>query len=90
MTIDPEATDESFIVVPIDLSGFKDFGEARLSPVSFNSWYSQARQAVHRKHKVVNVILCIFRGAILYTQISDTNLLQKIYISCFCCCMFRQ
>ena len=49
MTIDPEATNESFIVVSIDLSGFKDFGEARLSPASFNRLYSQARRAVHRK-----------------------------------------
>jgi hypothetical protein len=39
VTIDPEATNESFIDVPIDLSGFKDFGEARLSPASFNRWY---------------------------------------------------
>jgi hypothetical protein len=49
VTIDPEATNESFIVVSIDLSGFKDFGEARLSPASFNRLYSQARRAVHRK-----------------------------------------
>lgn len=49
MTIDPEATNESFIVVSIDLSGFKDFGEARLSPASFNRLYSQARRTVHRK-----------------------------------------
>jgi len=49
VTIDPEATNESFIVVSIDLSGFKDFGEARLSPASFNRLYSQARREVHRK-----------------------------------------
>jgi hypothetical protein len=49
VTIDPEATNESFIVVSIDLSGFKDFGEARLSLASFNRLYSQARRTVHRK-----------------------------------------
>jgi hypothetical protein len=48
VTIDPEAANETFIVVSIDLSGFKDFGEARLSPASFNRLYSQARRAVHR------------------------------------------
>ena len=31
VTIGPETTNESFIVVPIDLSGLKDFGEVKLS-----------------------------------------------------------
>jgi hypothetical protein len=40
VTIDLETTNESFIVVPIDLSGFKDFG---VSPSEFQQMVQSGR-----------------------------------------------